>query len=199
MTRPARSTRSSAGWSSCRTSPRPTRSSASHGSRRGTPTRRSESSRDRWSSIPAAAARHGNLGTALMMTGRTKEAITQYELHARIDDDDARAHSDLGTALLATNDLERVSLRAHASDRPRAESRQLPLEPGIRASTGRAARSRRRRIPRGDPARSGARQRVDQPGDGPGEEPGDPARSARSAGACGCGVTRRSAREGEPG
>jgi len=41
------------------------------------------------------------------MTGRTKEAIVQYELHARIDDGDARAHSDLGTALLATSDLER--------------------------------------------------------------------------------------------
>jgi Flp pilus assembly protein TadD len=43
-----------------------------------------------------------------MMTGRTKEAIAEYETRARIDDGDARAHSDLGTALLGTQDLERA-------------------------------------------------------------------------------------------
>jgi Flp pilus assembly protein TadD len=57
---------------------------------------------------PGSAARHGNLGTALMMAGRTKEAITEYEARARMDDGDARAHSDLGTALLATQDLDRA-------------------------------------------------------------------------------------------
>ncbi len=51
-----------------------------------------------------SAARHGNLGTALMMAGRTPEAIAEYETRARIDDGDARAHSDLGTALLGTQD-----------------------------------------------------------------------------------------------
>ena len=44
-----------------------------------------------------------------MMAGRTKEAIAEYEARARIDDGDARAHSDLGTALLATQDLERAT------------------------------------------------------------------------------------------
>jgi Flp pilus assembly protein TadD len=43
-----------------------------------------------------------------MMAGRTKEAIAEYETHARIDDGDARAHSDLGTALLGTEDLARA-------------------------------------------------------------------------------------------
>jgi Flp pilus assembly protein TadD len=43
-----------------------------------------------------------------MMAGRTTEAIAEYETRVRIDDADARAHSDLGTALLATQDLERA-------------------------------------------------------------------------------------------
>jgi Flp pilus assembly protein TadD len=43
-----------------------------------------------------------------MMAGRTKEAIAEYEARARIDDGDARAHSDLGTALLGTQDLARA-------------------------------------------------------------------------------------------
>ena len=62
---------------------------------------------------PGSAARHGNLGTALMMAGRTKEAIAEYEVRARIDDGDARAHSDLGTALLATQDLERATAESY--------------------------------------------------------------------------------------
>jgi tetratricopeptide (TPR) repeat protein len=40
--------------------------------------------------------------------GRTREAIAEYETRVRMDDGDARAHSDLGTALLATQDLERA-------------------------------------------------------------------------------------------
>jgi Flp pilus assembly protein TadD len=43
-----------------------------------------------------------------MMAGRTKEAITEYEARARMEDGEARAHSDLGTALLATQDLDRA-------------------------------------------------------------------------------------------
>jgi Flp pilus assembly protein TadD len=43
-----------------------------------------------------------------MMAGRTKEAIAEYETRVRIDDGDPRAHSDLGTALLGTQDLERA-------------------------------------------------------------------------------------------
>ena len=43
-----------------------------------------------------------------MMAGRTAEAVSEYETRARIDDGDARAHSDLGTALLGTQDLERA-------------------------------------------------------------------------------------------
>jgi Flp pilus assembly protein TadD len=42
------------------------------------------------------------------MAGRTKEAIAEYEARVRLNDRDARAHSDLGTALLATQDLERA-------------------------------------------------------------------------------------------
>jgi Flp pilus assembly protein TadD len=41
-----------------------------------------------------------------MMAGRTKEAIDEYRARARIDDTDPRAHSDLGTALLGTQDLQ---------------------------------------------------------------------------------------------
>jgi Flp pilus assembly protein TadD len=41
-----------------------------------------------------------------MMAGRTSEAIDEYRARARIDDADARAHSDLGTALLGTQDLQ---------------------------------------------------------------------------------------------
>jgi Flp pilus assembly protein TadD len=42
------------------------------------------------------------------MVGRTKEAVEEYESRASMDDGDAKAHSDLGTALLATADLERA-------------------------------------------------------------------------------------------
>ena len=42
------------------------------------------------------------------MSGRTREAIAEYEARARMADGDARAHSDLGTALLGTQDLERA-------------------------------------------------------------------------------------------
>jgi Flp pilus assembly protein TadD len=43
------------------------------------------------------------------MVGRTKEAVAEYETRVSMDDSDAKAHSDLGTALLATADLERAS------------------------------------------------------------------------------------------
>ncbi|MGH7270965.1 MAG: tetratricopeptide repeat protein, partial [Polyangiaceae bacterium] len=58
-----------------------------------------------------------------MMAGRTKEAIAHYESRARMDDGDARAHSDLGTALLGTDDIVRALselARAVALDPARA-------------------------------------------------------------------------------
>ena len=73
-----------------------------------------------------------------MMVGRTKEAIAEYEARARIDDGDARAHSDLGTALLATQDLERalselqraVQLDPHARERSTRTSATPCSRPG---------------------------------------------------------------------
>jgi Flp pilus assembly protein TadD len=44
------------------------------------------------------------------MRGRAAEAVREYELQVRLEDTDARAHSDLGTALLAGNELERARL-----------------------------------------------------------------------------------------
>ena len=42
------------------------------------------------------------------MFGRVKEAIREYEVQSRLADDDARAHSDLGSALLFENDFARA-------------------------------------------------------------------------------------------
>jgi Flp pilus assembly protein TadD len=43
-----------------------------------------------------------------MMTGQTRQAVAEYETRVQLEDGDARAHSDLGTALLGTQDLERA-------------------------------------------------------------------------------------------
>jgi Flp pilus assembly protein TadD len=43
------------------------------------------------------------------MVGRTKDAVAEYEIRVSMDEGDAKAHSDLGTALLATAGLERAS------------------------------------------------------------------------------------------
>jgi len=51
-----------------------------------------------------SAPRHGNLGTVLFMLGRVQEAVAEYEIEVALTDSEPRAHSDLGTALLATND-----------------------------------------------------------------------------------------------
>jgi len=55
------------------------------------------------------------------MVGRTKEAVAEYEARVGMDDADAKAHSDLGTALLGTSDLERASSELR---------RAVQLEPG---------------------------------------------------------------------
>ncbi len=197
-TPPVRSTRSNAAWSCCRTSPRRTRSSGSPGWPRATPTRPYASSLGRWSSIRAAAARHGNLGTALLMTGRTKEAIVQYELHARIDDGDARAHSDLGTALLATSDLERsLSELARATSlEPRRASFHSNLGYALQQAGrfDRAVAEYREAIAL-DPTLASAWINLATI---LAQESEDSPRGARGARARGRGITGRSAREGQP-
>lgn len=55
-----------------------------------------------------SAPRHGNLGTVLFMLGRVPEAVAEYEIEVALTDNEPRAHSDLGTALLATNDPQLV-------------------------------------------------------------------------------------------
>jgi Flp pilus assembly protein TadD len=42
------------------------------------------------------------------MRGRVKDALKEYEAQVRLDANDPRAHSDLGTALLADNQLTRA-------------------------------------------------------------------------------------------
>jgi Flp pilus assembly protein TadD len=57
------------------------------------------------------------------MRGKVKEAIAEYETQVRLADGDARAHSDLGTALLGNNEVERAIAelrRAIAIDPKRA-------------------------------------------------------------------------------
>ena len=42
------------------------------------------------------------------MRGKTQDAISEYQAAVAIDDSDARAHSDLGTALLGDNQVTRA-------------------------------------------------------------------------------------------
>ena len=51
---------------------------------------------------PDYAEAHNNLGSALLLTGRTAEAIDEYEQALRIDPDYAEAHNNLGNALVQT-------------------------------------------------------------------------------------------------
>ena len=54
-------------------------------------------------------------------------------MQARLADGDARAHSDLGTALLATNQIPRAIAGARARRSARRHARRRSLEPRLRA------------------------------------------------------------------
>ncbi len=179
-----RSTPSGKRRSSCPMKLRRTRSSASPCWRRA---RASEAVSElaRASELdPQSPARHGNLGTALMMSGRTKEAIVEYEARARMNDGDPRAHSDLGTALLGTQDLPRAV--AELARAVQGDPTRATFQPnlGFALQQARAHRRCDRRIPRRAASRSEARERLDQPRDRARREPEDARRSARRAGDC---------------
>ena len=66
------------------------------------------------------------------MKGRVEEAIRAYEAAARIAPKDARTLGDLGTALLADNQVDDAIAVLKRAVR-RSQARHLALQPGLRA------------------------------------------------------------------
>ena len=199
-TRRAPSRRCRRGRSSCPTSPRRTRSWASRCSRRGTRPTPSASSRAPASSIPGSAR------APRQPRDRAHDGRAHEGSHRPVRD--CTRASTTATRAPTPISAPRCSRPAISSARCRELTRAMqldpqrasvPLEPGLRAAAGRAARprawpstARRCGSIRSSRARGSTWRRRWR------KNPETRTRGARRAGARARAVTRRSAREGEP-